>query len=179
MAVNGYVWSNWIESNRCCCCCSNTSENHFHWTGHWVPWAESIQLKLKWAESIQLKLKWAESIQLKSIQLKSIQLKSIQLMGLDSAQIFELNRWLIDSAHFDFRRCCLKMNRARWGMWIFADFRFFSNPGCSRIMKNENCMQSHSTLNFTILFNIITSTSHVVCTTMRLVAVMLWSQIDI
>ena len=115
-----------IESNRCgcCCCCSNTSENLLaEWvTDHrakqklshiWVPWAESIQLKLKWAESIQLKLKWAESI---------------QLMGLnDSAQIFELNRWRhrFSSFRFSAKWSRLKMNRARWGMWIFLIFIFF------------------------------------------------------
>jgi heme/copper-type cytochrome/quinol oxidase subunit 2 len=93
------------------CCCSNTSENLQEWltTGpskNQVTF-ESLELNRfssnwKWAESIQLKWKWAESIQLMGLK---IQLK-----------FFELNRWLIDSAHFILGEMSrLKMNLARAG----------------------------------------------------------------
>jgi hypothetical protein len=53
----------------------------------WVPWAESIQLKLKWAESIQLKLKWAESIQLMGLK---IQLKILSWIDDSSIQLISI-----------------------------------------------------------------------------------------
>ena len=52
-----------------------------------------------------------------------------------------VERWAECSTHhsahesniFDSNGCPLKINRARrWGLWIFADFLFFPNRGCSR-----------------------------------------------
>ena len=34
--------------------------NHFHWTSHWVPWAESIQL-MSWIDSAHFNLSWIDS----------------------------------------------------------------------------------------------------------------------